>query len=317
MRLHAKPMVSFAVLIVLLLAPPHLAQAQRGQVLLQEIVQTYLAVAEAYGKGANTTALTARLNRIVDAVLNRKNTTDTYTITSQLAVIREEAERLGEEAQKARLWGNALLAAAIAATLLAIAGAYRYLFAGRKIWAAWLRIRRDNRVVVRKKKAKRHSMLLDEEVQAVLAAIIVVVVVFAAAQYLTAGRVVEPFSELGILGEKMKIGDYPTSLVEGEEAKVYIYVGNHMGRPMLYQIRAMLGNRTTPVDPAPLQPFWTHYLVLEHNQTATIPLHFSINQTGTYRLIVELWAYNQTAGAIQYHKRWVQLWINVTPLIRP
>jgi len=318
MPAYRKPALNFTLLLILLFILPHVVQAQREQVLLQEIIQTYQVIAEAYTKGANTTSLTAQLNQIIDTVLNKKKTTtDTYTITLQLVNIREEARKLGEEAQNAAFWNNILLALTVIAVASTVAGIYYLLFTKRKIWEIWLKLRRDNTIIVRKKKAKRSSMLLDEEVQAVLAAIIIVIIVFATTQYFTAGRVVEPFSELGLLGEKMKIGDYPTNLIEGEEAKVYIYVGNHMGKPMLYQIQAKLGNKTTPIDPAPIQPFWTHYLVLEHNQTTIIPLHFTINQTGTHRLIVELWAYNQTTGTIQYHHRWVQLWINVTPLLKP
>lgn len=53
------------------------------------------------------------------------------------------------------------------------------------------------------------SWVLNEEVLAVLAAIVLVAAVLAGVQVLNAGRVVEPFSELGLLGPEGKIGSYP------------------------------------------------------------------------------------------------------------
>ena len=57
------------------------------------------------------------------------------------------------------------------------------------------------------------SWVLDEEVLAVIVAIVIVASVFAVAQLINSGRVAEPFSELGILGPEMKIGDYPKEAI--------------------------------------------------------------------------------------------------------
>jgi hypothetical protein len=44
------------------------------------------------------------------------------------------------------------------------------------------------------------AWIFDEEVLAVVAAIVIVASVFAVVQAINAGRVTEPFSELGLLG---------------------------------------------------------------------------------------------------------------------
>jgi len=49
------------------------------------------------------------------------------------------------------------------------------------------------------------SWVFDEEVLAVIAAIIIVAAVFAAAQAFYTSRVIEAFSELGLLGSAGKI----------------------------------------------------------------------------------------------------------------
>ena len=158
--------------------------------------------------------------------------------------------------------------------------------------------------------------MMDEEVFAVLLAIVVVASVFALAQMLTAGRVVEPFSELGLLGPRAKIGDYPRELVTGERFRLYIYVGNHEGRSTYYRLLVKLGNSTTFVNstvPADAPVVKTFELILPHNSTRLIPLEMSINETGVnFKLIVEMWVYDPEVGGFRYHGRWVHLWLNVT-----
>ena len=80
------------------------------------------------------------------------------------------------------------------------------------------------------------SWIFDEEVLAVLTAIVIVVGVFAGVQALSTGRVIEPFSELGLLGPSGKIGDYPREVVAGMPILLNIYVGNHEGRTMYYKL---------------------------------------------------------------------------------
>jgi len=98
-----------------------------------------------------------------------------------------------------------------------------------------------------------------------------------------------------------------------EAMLLYVYVGNHMGRPMYYVVQVKVGDRETPIDPAPLEPVATFERVLLHNSTWIFPLEISFDEPGlNKRLIVELWIYNETAGEVQYHGKWCQLWINVT-----
>ncbi|MEM1550585.1 MAG: hypothetical protein QXR13_01460, partial [Candidatus Bathyarchaeia archaeon] len=80
------------------------------------------------------------------------------------------------------------------------------------------------------------SWVFDDEVLAVVAAIVVVGFVFGFSQFILSGRVVEPFSALGLLGPNMKIGDYPREVVVGVPFKLYLYVHNFEGRSVYYRI---------------------------------------------------------------------------------
>ncbi|MCP8306169.1 MAG: DUF1616 domain-containing protein, partial [archaeon] len=99
--------------------------------------------------------------------------------------------------------------------------------------------------------------MIDEEVSAVVLAVIVVIGIFSVSQAFLAGGVVEPFSELAVLGPNQKIGDYPKNLTAGENFTLYLYVGNHEGKVMYYRVYVKLGDRssiineTTPLDSLP------------------------------------------------------------------
>jgi len=140
--------------------------------------------------------------------------------------------------------------------------------------------------------------------------------VFAVAQLVASGRVVEPFSALGLLGPKMKIGDYPKNVLVNQTINLYLFVDNHEGRVMYYVIYAKLGNRSTVINEnvsadAPILD--AYEVVLPHGENATIPVSLRIMKPYTNaRLIFEMWVYDPEDGKLRYHGRWVQLWINVT-----
>jgi uncharacterized membrane protein len=131
-----------------------------------------------------------------------------------------------------------------------------------------------------------------------------------------ANRVVEPFSELGILGPNLKIGDYPRELEVGEEFQLYLYLGNHEGRTMYYRILAKLGSREVNItDEEPLNaPILEGYeRILMDGTNYTLPIAMSIPEEGlNQRLVFEMHVYDPGMEDFRYHERWTQLWLNVT-----
>ncbi len=165
------------------------------------------------------------------------------------------------------------------------------------------------------------SWVLDSEVLAVLAAIVVVSSVFAGVQLLAGDRVVEPFSELGLLGPEGRIGGYPRSVPAGVPFRLNVYVGNREGRSMYYRVLVKVGTRekapnaTAPLDAEPVAEVRA---VLVHGSSKTVPVELAIAEpAANTRLVFELWAYDEEAGGFRYRGLWNQLWINVTPLEVP
>jgi uncharacterized membrane protein len=153
-------------------------------------------------------------------------------------------------------------------------------------------------------------------VKAVVLIILLASGVIAVYPILEEGRIVEPFSELGVLGPLGKLGDYPRQLLAGQEFSLFLYVGNHEGRSEYYRVEAKVGDQTlnvsdtTPMD-RPSVRSWETVLVNEGN--ATIPIKMSLGEAGVNRrLVFELWRYDSGSHGFVYHQRWAQLWLNVT-----
>jgi uncharacterized membrane protein len=156
---------------------------------------------------------------------------------------------------------------------------------------------------------------MDKEAATISLVIVTVLAVFAVIYPILPANV-QPFSELGILGPSETIGAYPQNVTAGQEFHLYGYVGNHEGSVSYYEFEAKLGNQSTAVSnstaaDAPI--VFTHYQVLENNQTTVFPVNLSINATGTdQRLVFELWSFNTTTSQFAYTGLWDQLFLNVT-----
>jgi uncharacterized membrane protein len=155
---------------------------------------------------------------------------------------------------------------------------------------------------------------MDDELKAVALVLIGLMGAVAVYPILAESRVVEPFSELGVLGPNMKIGDYPREVAVGERFNLYLYVGNHEGRAQYYRVLVKLGDRgmnvsdTTPLD-APVVASWD--FVLPNESNSTLPITLSVGRAGlNQRLVFELWRHG--GSGFVYHQRWNQLWMNVT-----
>ena len=156
---------------------------------------------------------------------------------------------------------------------------------------------------------------------AVVLAILVAVGGSSASQTLFAGRVVEPFSELGVLGPEGKIGGYPREAAVGENFTLYLYVGNYEGRAAYYAVLVKLGGvniSVSDVEPMDAPVVARFEVVLPHGGNWTRPVTLSVGEPGlNRRLVFELWVYDTGVKGFKYHSRWCQLWLNVTAPTAP
>lgn len=158
--------------------------------------------------------------------------------------------------------------------------------------------------------------MIDEEVTAAVLAIIAVAAVFAGSQFLYAGGVTEPFSELAVLGPNMKVGDYPKGLMTDENFTLYLYVRNYESHTCYYQVLVKLGNKATQISnegPMDVESVARYEVILPHGGSGTRLVNLSTAEPGiNKRLVFELWIYKTDIHEFEYNGRWCQLWLNIT-----
>lgn len=157
--------------------------------------------------------------------------------------------------------------------------------------------------------------MIDEQIKGVLIAVMLLLALMGAAQYYYSHITQEPFPELGTLGPNMKIGDYPTQVVAGQNFTLYLYVGNHEGHVEYYEVLIKLGNSSNVNENTSLNApvLYTFGMVLTNNQTYLEPITISIPHAGNnLRLVLELWRFNATTDSFIYTGIYNQLWMNVT-----
>jgi hypothetical protein len=159
------------------------------------------------------------------------------------------------------------------------------------------------------------------------------------------------FSELWILGPTHMMEGYPFNVSIGANYHVFLGVGNHMGGLEYYSVRVKLRNQSEPMPddsagiPSGLPSVYEYRLFLQNNAIWETEFSFSfsgvsfegnvgristimidgypvnVNKITTqnegdngfrYELFFELWIYNSTISAFQFHDRSVGFWINMT-----
>lgn len=158
--------------------------------------------------------------------------------------------------------------------------------------------------------------MIDDELKAVALALICVVAVGTVYPILASRRIVEPYSEIGVLGSRGKIGDYPRQLAVGQRFNLTIYVGNYEGRAEYYRVMAKVGDEQstiTDIVPMNVPPFSYWDFILMNGQNSSLPVTLAINEAGlNRRLVFELHIFDSDSSDFVYHQRWIQLWMNVT-----
>jgi uncharacterized membrane protein len=286
-------------LAVTLTALVALAQAQQYSAL-----EAYQYVIELNRLGANVSLLVDELNRAIYLESQGYGANASLIISN---VVEEAIAELpgAEETHLLAIVGD-YASLAVAVIVIAVV----YVKRRELVGGLWLRVRGSNRVRGGGPGRPR-TFLFDSEVLSVVLAIVIVLVTFVAAQSFV-GANTQPFTAIAILGPSGKIGDYPSTVLIGQPINLYIYVYNHMGVPTWLVVRLYVTNNTGLEPPLNITPIAVYQRVLLNNESWLIPITITLNSTGTYRLIGELWMYSPSNLTLTYTGNYVQLWINVT-----
>lgn len=160
----------------------------------------------------------------------------------------------------------------------------------------------------------------------------------------------EEFSDMWVLGSDHIIGEYPYNILAGEPSRVFLGVGNHLGRMEYYLVTVKLRNQTdavadvagTPDSSSPIFEYrvflndadsWEKTVtfsfegVLFNQDISTVSKFYidgySVNVDKTaawdsmtngfyYQLLFELWVYNSAIGGFEFNNHSLQLWFNIS-----
>ena len=159
------------------------------------------------------------------------------------------------------------------------------------------------------------------------------------------------FSELWILGSEKTISNYPYQISENQTVSFWAGVRNRMGYPVYYVMFLKIRNQTQSLPdvikstPSPVPPLLEFIFFLENDDTWENRLNFTITRSveedktfsirairinnltletdltfvwdsqnnGFFsQIILELWLYNLESREVQFHDRYVTIWLNMT-----
>jgi hypothetical protein len=282
------------------------------------IENAYKTLVDVYNSGADVSNLIGLLNQAINLTVQAHNLANSDPQQSQALVSQAQivAENVTTQASAAKLTGASanIIGAAIFAAILVICGCLIYFFGPNFLWKAWFKLRKNYYVAAKSASSKSKSLAITwEQVCAAILGLTIIIALVATAPFFLPKGSSEQFSELGVLGPNMKIGDYPKQVVAGQPVSFFAYVGNQMGQPMYYEVMVKLGDNHTATNPAPIDPAQGFIRIVPYNGTWTFPLNVTLTQAGlNQRILFELWIYNQTISQMQYTERWGQVWLNVT-----
>lgn len=319
-RLRTSSKILIVLLLIILLTALAMTHAQSTTIndAQNAIYNAYKIIVDAYNSGVNTGRLIDQLNLAINLTSQAEALTNSNPQQAQALALQAqtEAQNVTAQAVAAKETGLVLqpIILAVSVATLIICGCLVYLYGPGIFWKAWLKIRKNYHVIAKNSSTQNKSLVITgEQICAAILGITLVIAFFATAQFFLPSGASEQFSELGILGPNMKLGDYPSEIVASQSVSLYVYVGDQMGTPMYYDVMVKLGDNTTTVNPAPTAPIQEFNSVVPNNGTWTFPVNITLTQVGlNQRIIFELWIYNQTLNQMQYHERWSQVWLNVT-----
>ena len=122
----------------------------------------------------------------------------------------------------------------------------------------------------------------------------------------------EGFISMYVLDSGKMAVNYPQSLVIGKNNTMHLWVGvgNFMGKAENCSVLVKIYNGTIQKEPVPVDPVQRYQKVLSDKDTWEFPVTMTLNQTGTVRVIFELWLFGETGG-LSYSGNSNSIWINV------
>ena len=292
----------FIVVVLYLLIVPS-AVALSDDVIRTKFEQVFKEVSGAESAGGDISTLLPKLNEAI-ALLNSDKVSDVEK--ADLLINESRQGALVTHAAGVQAMNTQHIVVGVTLGILGASALFLWLSGSRVEWDLWVRIRR---------KLGHESPVIDDNNKFVALCIIALLMVITVYPVLSANRVVERFSELGLLGSSGKLGGYPSKVVVGQMFNLFLYIGNKEGGIQYYRVDVKLDDQERNLrDVEPLQaPIIASYsLVLNNSANTTLPISLSVGEVGVnLRLVFELNSFDVKSSTFKY-RLWNQLLLNVT-----
>jgi uncharacterized membrane protein len=147
-----------------------------------------------------------------------------------------------------------------------------------------------------------------------IALMVIVVSSLLIGYYLISRLPPEGYSTIYILDyQQKKAMDYPELLVinQNNTFKVWVGVENHMDNRRSFEVLQKVIKGTIPSFPVDAEITGSYEKTMENGDTWETPVEVSINETGSYMVILELWIYDDNAGAFKFSNNYCVLKLEV------
>ena len=123
----------------------------------------------------------------------------------------------------------------------------------------------------------------------------------------------EGFISIYVLDHNKMAVNYSQLLVIGENNTFSVWVGvqNFMGRKEYCSVLVKMDDGTVLRNPSPIEPVKRFEKVLLNKETWEFPFAMKLNQTGNYRIVFELWLFDELKNVFSYSRSWCSIWFDV------
>ncbi len=214
------------ILLLILITVPAIALTCGQSAITNTVAQNatynaYKAIVKASIAGADTNQLIQQLNQAVNLTAQAQQLMTTNSQQAQELADQAQtiAQNVTQQAITAQQSASNILPAivVITAVILIAAGILVYVFGPKVLWRIWFNLRKNYRVKTKNPSTNNKPLVITaEQFCAVVLGITIIIAFFSFSQIILPKNQGEQFSELGVLGPNMKLGDYPSQVVASD-----------------------------------------------------------------------------------------------------
>jgi len=284
--------------------------------------EAYNATVFAEQVGTNVDEAIRKMNKALEYINQAENLTTQGNLEQAHALTQISIQLSDETKTKVNalkiqtgLWNfyTKLVLPIVAAPILLGVGVYAFFF-GRRIWKKHqekrfmqMKVKTNNRTMTNLSKETDSFQDRDEEKMILAVVLSAIVIIAGLLVYVSlTPPPQENFVSIYILDSEKKAENYPELLVIGKNNTFLLWVGveDSMNRIEYTTVKVKIANSSASQEQQQEVTAFSFERILLNKETWEIPLTMTLNKTGGYRMIFELWIYNEMKAILELDRSW-------------